>query len=263
MIVRILLLLFLLTAGCISERESEGVDQAELVLESGDFVTMDFTVTVKETGEVFATTYADVAQNPDVEKTEMFIAPDNYEPLSFTIGAGQIFPALERGMMGMKIGDTKTISLAPKDAYGEWAQGNITTRQRTVVLPRFTTSPFSDFVEASGKEPELDDTIPLNYNWTARVANISEENITLRIETNNITSIKTEYGIATVTSNDTHITTTLTPEIGVVVVTSEGVGIITGSNETHFTVDRNHPLAGKTLLFEVTVKDIFKAGKNK
>ncbi len=40
------------------------------------------------------------------------------EPLMFIVGVGQIIPGLEKEMMGLKIGDKKTVSVAPEDAYG-------------------------------------------------------------------------------------------------------------------------------------------------
>ena len=45
-------------------------------------------------------------------------SPDN-EPLGFIIGSGQIIPGLEKGMMGMTIGDRSKISVEPEDAYGQ------------------------------------------------------------------------------------------------------------------------------------------------
>lgn len=40
------------------------------------------------------------------------------QPLSFTIGRGKVFKALERGIIGMHIGDTRTIVIPPEEAYG-------------------------------------------------------------------------------------------------------------------------------------------------
>ena len=40
------------------------------------------------------------------------------EPLSVLIGAQNIIPGLEKEMEGMKVGETKTIEVAYKDAYG-------------------------------------------------------------------------------------------------------------------------------------------------
>lgn len=40
------------------------------------------------------------------------------QPLSFTIGRGKLFKAIERGIIGMSVGDMRTIEVAPEDAYG-------------------------------------------------------------------------------------------------------------------------------------------------
>jgi peptidylprolyl isomerase/FKBP-type peptidyl-prolyl cis-trans isomerase SlpA len=40
-------------------------------------------------------------------------------PLEFVVGEGKFFPAVEDSMKGMKKGESKTITLEPKDAFGE------------------------------------------------------------------------------------------------------------------------------------------------
>ncbi len=40
------------------------------------------------------------------------------DPLVFTLGSHQVFPALENALMGLKVGDTKQIHLQPEEAYG-------------------------------------------------------------------------------------------------------------------------------------------------
>lgn len=40
------------------------------------------------------------------------------DPLEFEVGAGQIIPGLDRALPGMAEGDTKTVAIAPEDAYG-------------------------------------------------------------------------------------------------------------------------------------------------
>jgi FKBP-type peptidyl-prolyl cis-trans isomerase 2 len=40
------------------------------------------------------------------------------EPLMFVLGSNQIFPALENELLGLKIGDSKKITLPPEHAYG-------------------------------------------------------------------------------------------------------------------------------------------------
>ena len=40
-------------------------------------------------------------------------------PLSFKLGGGQILPAFEKAVQQMKVGETKSLSLKPTEAYGE------------------------------------------------------------------------------------------------------------------------------------------------
>lgn len=41
-------------------------------------------------------------------------------PLTATLGQGQLIPGFESGLIGMTIGETRTIEIEPKDAYGEF-----------------------------------------------------------------------------------------------------------------------------------------------
>jgi len=42
------------------------------------------------------------------------------KPLEFLVGAGTLIPALEKGLLGMKVGDKRTIQVKAADAYGEY-----------------------------------------------------------------------------------------------------------------------------------------------
>jgi FKBP-type peptidyl-prolyl cis-trans isomerase 2 len=256
---RVLLLLLLLGTGCISDGGPDDTDYSDLVLASGDFVKLEYTGIIEETGEIFDTTKADVAYNSDVEKADIFKLAERYEPLSLTLGKGEVLPALEVGIAGMKIGETRKVIINTEEGYGEWVPEKSKTLPRTTVLPKLTVVAVSEFAEAIGREPELNETLPLNY-WNVTIVDIQGENMTLSHEPVNNTNISTEYGTGQVTLNDTHVVTRLSPNKGDVSITSYGIGIITDVNETHFIIDYNHPLAGKDVVFEVTIKDILKAG---
>ncbi|HCB01857.1 MAG TPA: peptidylprolyl isomerase, partial [Anaerolineae bacterium] len=45
---------------------------------------------------------------------------DEAGPLQFLAGYGNIIPGLENEMMGMKIGDSKEVTVQPADGYGEF-----------------------------------------------------------------------------------------------------------------------------------------------
>lgn len=49
---------------------------------------------------------------------EIFDSSKDRDPFQFTIGAGQVIPGFDEGVLGMDVGDTKTITIAAENAYG-------------------------------------------------------------------------------------------------------------------------------------------------
>lgn len=47
------------------------------------------------------------------------------EPLATILGQGQLIKGFESGLMGMSIGDKKTIELTPEEAYGDFINGMV------------------------------------------------------------------------------------------------------------------------------------------
>ena len=43
----------------------------------------------------------------------------SHGPMEFTIGAGEVIPGFEAGVVGLSVGESKTIHIAIDDAYGE------------------------------------------------------------------------------------------------------------------------------------------------
>ena len=41
------------------------------------------------------------------------------DPLTFTIGSGQLIAGFDTAVLGMEIGESRTVRLAPEEAYGE------------------------------------------------------------------------------------------------------------------------------------------------
>ena len=51
--------------------------------------------------------------------TEFDSSHSRNDPLSFEVGAGNMIPGFESAVGGMTVGETKSISLSPDDAYGD------------------------------------------------------------------------------------------------------------------------------------------------
>ncbi len=52
-------------------------------------------------------------------KGEVVDSSEGGEPIQFIQGIGQVLPALEQELYGLKVGDSKEVSLQAKDGYGE------------------------------------------------------------------------------------------------------------------------------------------------
>lgn len=50
---------------------------------------------------------------------EQFDSSEGREPLSFTVGGGQMIKGFDHAIPGMEVGEKKTINIQPQDAYGE------------------------------------------------------------------------------------------------------------------------------------------------
>ncbi len=56
---------------------------------------------------------------------EIFDSTRERGPIVLVVGTSQLVKGIDRAVMGMKTGDTKTVHLTPDQAYGEYLQENI------------------------------------------------------------------------------------------------------------------------------------------
>ena len=54
-----------------------------------------------------------------LENGEIFDSSKDREPIAFVVGEGSLIPGFEKAVVGMEEGDSKNISIAPEEAYGE------------------------------------------------------------------------------------------------------------------------------------------------
>lgn len=113
----------------------------------GDNVSVDYIGTFPD-GKVFDTSVEQVAKDHGMHNPER-----NYEPLDFSVGAHQVVPGFENAVIGMKIGETKDVTILPAEAYGD--------RKPELVVP----VPMTSF----GEKPQLNEVYGFNDGRTGQV----------------------------------------------------------------------------------------------
>ena len=82
-------------------------------IKKNDFVEVDFTGRIKETGEVFDTTVKKVAEDNDLtDKAE-------YKPVIVCVNQGHIFKKIENSLIGKEAGRKYKVELKPEEAFGK------------------------------------------------------------------------------------------------------------------------------------------------
>lgn len=82
-------------------------------LQKGDFILLNYVARVKETGEVFDTTIEEVAK-----REHIYREGEVYEPKLVVVGEGWVLKVLDESLIGMEVGETKTVEIPPEKAFG-------------------------------------------------------------------------------------------------------------------------------------------------
>ena len=83
-------------------------------MQKGDLVSIEFTGKDISTGKVFDTTNKEKAQQNGI-----FVEKQMYGPVIVQVGNGELLKGLDSALNEMKSGESKTITLKAKEAFGE------------------------------------------------------------------------------------------------------------------------------------------------
>ena len=133
----LLSLLIIPLTGCedkvVEDKEEEKIEEVvdeTIIVETGDNIKVHYTGTLDD-GSIF-----------DSSKGR--------EPLAFTAGAGQMIKGFDAAVIGMKVGEVKTITILAEDAYGPYNDELLLTFPRDK-LPE-------------GMEPKVNDRLALTQS---------------------------------------------------------------------------------------------------
>mgnify|MGYP001353574904 FL=1 len=60
-----------------------------------------------------------------LEDGKVFDTSSDKDPIEVLLGEGTLIKGFESGLLGMNIGEKKTIEVEPKDAYGDYVEGRV------------------------------------------------------------------------------------------------------------------------------------------
>lgn len=190
---------------------------------SGDKVSVDYTGRL-DSGKVFDTSIESIAKEAGI-----YASARNYAPLEFALGQNQMIPGFENAVLGMRVGERKTVRVLPEDAYG-YPQPSMV---ENLTIPKYIYINYS-FVRAQGLNTTLGSVSPSLFG-PATLVDLNSTTATFELSPVEGATVAFPNGVqATIAS-----------------VTPEGSAFLV-------VLDGNHPLAGQPLTFEITLVSIAK-----
>jgi FKBP-type peptidyl-prolyl cis-trans isomerase 2 len=84
-----------------------------MAVKEGDFIRLEYTGKVQETGNVFDTTDEDVAEEAGIK-----LDNKSYGAIPIVIGGGHVLKGLDEALIGMKEDEEKTVEITPEEGFG-------------------------------------------------------------------------------------------------------------------------------------------------
>jgi len=264
-------------------------DDSGITVETGDRVTIDYLGRLED-GTVF-----DTSNEGYAKKYGIYDKNKQYGAMTMTVGNGQLIKGFERGLLGMKLKEQRRIRVAPEEGYGRYDPTKTRTMprlkeiNRTIDMDLKVNIPAKQFIDVFGKDPVKGDIVHGKVSpWAYTVVDVKGDTVmikavvaagesyalpktgwnatVLRVDSNKAVLrqdpreklVDTEIGKAALNVTDSKIRIFLMPRVGEIVKTKDGKGAIKAFDDKSVTIDVNHPLAGKTLLFDAYITGLVK-----
>jgi FKBP-type peptidyl-prolyl cis-trans isomerase 2 len=83
-------------------------------VENGDTISVDYV------GKLGDSTIFDTSIKEAAIQAGIYNQMRDYKPLTFNVGAGQMIKGFDEGVVGMRVGEEKALTIPPEEAYGEY-----------------------------------------------------------------------------------------------------------------------------------------------
>jgi FKBP-type peptidyl-prolyl cis-trans isomerase 2 len=283
----ILAAMVLLFSGCIDQKTVSQKTENKKTVKIGDNVSVDYTGSID--GSIVVTSIENVAKENNLSSNNR-----KYGPITFTVGSGKVIKGFDEGILGMSIGESRTLTIPPERGFGQRSPDlvkvipTIQNISKTETLPRVVNVSMTQFVPIFGKNHTAGDIVEipdsnisatienmtissvlLSYNlvtgdlvsqqpWNETVIKIDESNITTQIDVKKNDTVRlpdTAWSSTVMNVDEENITLMHNRIEDTNMMTSVGYAKV-HFNDTYITIDFNNELAGQTFVYNVTVRSI-------
>ena len=166
----------------------------------------------------------------------------------------------------MKKGETKTVNLDPSSAYCNIKNELILNVPKVQKIDRYIILNASEFTTLFNSDAVVGKEFNASaLSWSVKVitSNITEVKVENIMKVGDAIQMPSSSWSSIVTKIDeTTIYLKQSPNVGDSFVIPNGysifTGVVTNVNDVNFTINMNHPLAGKNLIFEITLIELTK-----
>ncbi|MBU0994145.1 MAG: thioredoxin family protein [Proteobacteria bacterium] len=252
----------------ISDAEAKGQTTININLgedpkkvQNGDLVKADFTVS-DEKGEVWYTTREKDARL--IQKDSPAFKNDTGKqlvltPSQFVVGLDDPVAGLQQAVSDMEMGQRKIVTIPPEKAYGNVDPLKIKQFPCIQTSSRQTKMSSGEFIKMTGLPPVLHEKVTLNPYLEAEISELNGDEVILTAIAEDGKVIEDKLGKTSIHIKGDTVYLTLTPEIGAEFPMNDRIGRVVNTDGIQFTVDFNHPLAGKTLTVDINLVELTKA----
>ncbi|MDR2966870.1 MAG: peptidylprolyl isomerase [Methanobacteriaceae archaeon] len=85
-----------------------------MAIKNGDFIKLEFTGKIKETGDIFDTTNEEVAKEANIH-----VENKDYGSIPIVVGGNHLLKAIDKAVIDMGEGESKKVDVSPENGFGE------------------------------------------------------------------------------------------------------------------------------------------------
>lgn len=223
----------------------------------GDLLMVHYTAISDD--QVLLTTVEGIARDPNRRKVDGYYEPAHFAPDLVVAGGRNRLPGLGEAVIGMTVGERKTITLPPAKCFGLRDEARLVSYPTTKTIPRIIHMTSDEYVEFFKSSPLTGKKVQINPYLAATVQGLSENGVTLEVTVEDDEALYEDFGRTEVRVGNDKIILTLHPRLGAIFALPHQKGSIVAVENGSFTVDFNHPLAGKPLIFDLEIISRMKA----